>query len=54
MGEFGRTPKFNKDGGRDHWAPAGSLLITGAPDNRIGASGWAGPALAFGFMVRGD
>ena len=30
MGEFGRTPKFNKDAGRDHWAPAGSLLFAGA------------------------
>ena len=23
MGEFGRTPKINKDAGRDHWARAG-------------------------------
>jgi len=30
MGEFGRTPKFNKDAGRDHWAPAGSMLFAGA------------------------
>ena len=30
MGEFGRTPKFNKDAGRDHWGPAGSLLFAGA------------------------
>ena len=30
MGEFGRTPKINKDLGRDHWAPAASLLFTGA------------------------
>ena len=30
MGEFGRTPKINKDIGRDHWAPAASLLMTGA------------------------
>ena len=30
MGEFGRTPKINKDIGRDHWAPAASLLFTGA------------------------
>ena len=29
MGEFGRTPKINKDTGRDHWAPAGSLLLAG-------------------------
>ncbi len=30
MGEFGRTPKINKDLGRDHWAPAASMLFTGA------------------------
>jgi hypothetical protein len=30
MGEFGRTPKINKDAGRDHWGPAGSLLLAGA------------------------
>jgi uncharacterized protein (DUF1501 family) len=32
MGEFGRTPKINKskDGGRDHWARAYSVLWAGA------------------------
>lgn len=30
MGEFGRTPKINKDVGRDHWGPAASLLFCGA------------------------
>ena len=30
MGEFGRTPKLNKDAGRDHWGRAGSLLFAGA------------------------
>jgi hypothetical protein len=30
MGEFGRTPKINKDAGRDHWGPAASLLFVGA------------------------
>jgi hypothetical protein len=30
MGEFGRTPKINKDVGRDHWSHAGSLLFAGA------------------------
>lgn len=29
FGEFGRTPKINKMGGRDHWAPAGSVLFAG-------------------------
>lgn len=41
MGEFGRTPKINKDNGRDHWAPAASLLFTGAgvkPGQVIGAT----------------
>jgi len=41
MGEFGRTPKINKDAGRDHWGPAGSLLFAGAgvkPGNVIGAT----------------
>ena len=30
MGEFGRTPKINKDTGRDHWGPTGSLILAGA------------------------
>jgi hypothetical protein len=29
MGEFGRTPKINKDIGRDHWCKAGSMLFAG-------------------------
>jgi uncharacterized protein (DUF1501 family) len=28
--EFGRTPKINKDGGRDHWARSYSMLLAGA------------------------
>jgi hypothetical protein len=27
--EFGRTPKINPSGGRDHWGAAGSLFFTG-------------------------
>jgi hypothetical protein len=27
--EFGRTPKINPQGGRDHWGAAGSLFFTG-------------------------
>jgi hypothetical protein len=41
MGEFGRSPKINKDVGRDHWAPAASMLFAGAgvkPGNVIGAT----------------
>jgi hypothetical protein len=30
MGEFGRTPRINRDTGRDHWGPAASLLFAGA------------------------
>ena len=29
LGEFGRTPKINKDGGRDHWSSAMSVLFAG-------------------------
>jgi hypothetical protein len=28
-GEFGRTPKINKDAGRDHWGPAMTVLLAG-------------------------
>ncbi len=28
-GEFGRTPKLNNDGGRDHWPAAWSALVAG-------------------------
>jgi Protein of unknown function (DUF1501) len=41
MGEFGRTPKINKDTGRDHWGPAASLVFAGAgvkPGTVIGAT----------------
>jgi hypothetical protein len=40
-GEFGRTPKINKDAGRDHWGRVNSLLIAGGGvrgGNVIGAS----------------
>ncbi|MBM81282.1 MAG: hypothetical protein CMJ78_11925 [Planctomycetaceae bacterium] len=29
-GEFGRTPKINKNGGRDHWGPVMTSLFAGA------------------------
>jgi hypothetical protein len=41
FGEFGRTPKINKDTGRDHWGPAATLLFAGAcvkPGQVIGAT----------------
>jgi arylsulfatase A-like enzyme len=28
-GEFGRTPKINKDAGRDHWGPAMTMFFAG-------------------------
>jgi hypothetical protein len=28
-GEFGRTPKINQSGGRDHWAPLSTLALAG-------------------------
>lgn len=28
-GEFGRTPRINKDAGRDHWAPVNGILMSG-------------------------
>jgi hypothetical protein len=30
MGEFGRSPKVNKQAGRDHWPGAQSVLLAGA------------------------
>jgi hypothetical protein len=27
--EFGRTPRFNREGGRDHWGTAGSIFFAG-------------------------
>ena len=29
MGEFGRTPRINKDAGRDHWGDLQSVLVAG-------------------------
>ena len=28
-GEFGRTPKINKDAGRDHWARVNGAILAG-------------------------
>ncbi|MEX0716064.1 MAG: DUF1501 domain-containing protein [Planctomycetaceae bacterium] len=38
-GEMGRTPKINKDGGRDHWANLSPLLLAGGGLNVGGAIG---------------
>ena len=40
-GEFGRTPKINKNAGRDHWGPVNTMLFAGGGvrgGNIIGAS----------------
>ncbi len=29
FGEFGRTPRVNKDAGRDHWGPANTIVLAG-------------------------
>jgi uncharacterized protein (DUF1501 family) len=39
MGEFGRSPKVNAQGGRDHWPWAQSVLLAGVPGGRaVGAT----------------
>ncbi len=38
MGEFGRTPRFNKNGGRDHWPYCFSVVLAGG-----GIKGGPGP-----------
>ena len=40
-GEFGRTPKINKDAGRDHWGPVMTSMFAGGGvkgGNVIGAT----------------
>lgn len=37
--EFGRTPKINSNGGRDHWGACGSVFFTGAGIRRGQAIG---------------
>ena len=40
-GEFGRTPRINKDAGRDHWGPVMTMLLAGGGvrgGNVIGAT----------------
>jgi hypothetical protein len=53
MGEFGRTPRINKDAGRDHWGLCQSVLLAGGgirggrvhgTSDRIGAYPAADPA----------
>jgi hypothetical protein len=49
MTEFGRSPKVNKDAGRDHWVPVGNALFAGAGvqgGRVVGASDKIGGAVA--------
>ncbi len=41
--EFGRTPKINKDGGRDHWAKVFSVALAGGGIKRGAIVGNSGP-----------
>lgn len=43
LGEFGRTPKINKDSGRDHWPGAMNILFAGAGVPRGGIVGATDP-----------
>ncbi len=42
-GEFGRTPWINEFGGRNHWAPSGSVLFAGGGLRMGQAIGYTGP-----------
>jgi hypothetical protein len=39
MGEFGRSPKFNASGGRDHWGHVFSLMMAGGGIRKGGVHG---------------
>ena len=42
LGEFGRTPKINKDAGRDHWSFAMSVLTAGGGTDTVTYAGAGG------------
>jgi len=42
-GEFGRTPWINEHGGRNHWAPSGSVLFAGGGLKMGQIIGYTGP-----------
>ena len=49
MGEFGRTPRINRNAGRDHWGRVMSVVLAGGDINRglvVGASDATGSAPA--------
>jgi hypothetical protein len=60
MGEFGRTPRFNANGGRDHWASCFSVVLAGGgirgghvhgASDRIGAYPSTNPVLPQDLMA---
>lgn len=57
MGEFGRTPHINPEGGRDHWADCWSLLIGGGGiqgGHIVGASDKRAAQVADRMVTQGD
>jgi hypothetical protein len=57
MGEFGRTPNINPEGGRDHWPKCWSLLIGGGGirgGKIVGASDERGADVAERMVTQGD
>ena len=47
LGEFGRTPRINKDAGRDHWPDVYSILIAGGGVKRGAIDGASDQHAAF-------
>jgi uncharacterized protein (DUF1501 family) len=56
MGEFGRTPKINKNAGRDHWGFCQSILMAGGGirGGQVYGSSDASAAYAAEFPVSPD
>ncbi len=57
MGEFGRTPRFNSKGGRDHWPHCWSLVLGGGGIRGglvVGASDERGAHVAERMVTMGD
>jgi len=57
MGEFGRTPNINPEGGRDHWANCWSLLIGGGGirgGSVVGSSDATAGHVATRMVTQGD
>ena len=57
MGEFGRTPRFNSKGGRDHWPHCWSMILGGGGvegGKVVGASDERGAFVAERMVSMGD